>query len=82
MYLLRRAGQAASSQQSHQSEEMIAVQVRDEDARDVAELERRVLELMLRAFAAIKQPHFGALRQAQRHAGNIARLGRDARTRA
>ena len=81
MYLLRLSRKPAGGEQPHQAEEMIAVQVCDEDAADLADLERRALQLLLRALAAIEQPHFAALRQPERHARNIARPRRHARTR-
>jgi hypothetical protein len=51
---------------------MIAVQMCDEDTRDLTDLHIAVKELMLRRFAAIKEPHFGALRQTQRHTKHSA----------
>lgn len=47
--------------------------VGDKDAGDLANFQVTAKELMLGAFATVKQPHFCTLGQAQRNAGDIAR---------
>ena len=70
------AGHAAGREQSHQPVDVVAVHVRDEDARDLADVEVAAQELVLRALAAVEEPHLGALRRPQRHARDVARPGR------
>ena len=58
---------------------MIAVEVRDEDARDLAEPQVCALNLVLRRLAAVEEPDLRALREPERHAGDVAHASRDAR---
>ncbi len=66
------AMQAARGQQSDEAEAVIAVQMRNEHAAQRRQRQVGALKLLLRAFAAFKQPPLAPLIQLQRQAGNIA----------
>ena len=46
--------------------------VGDEHPAQLGEAQIAAEKLMLRAFAAVEQPHLRALRQTQRHGGHVA----------
>ncbi len=54
---------------------MIAVHVGDKDTANLAGLEVAFEELVLGAFATVKQPHFGTLRETKGYAGDVAGAG-------
>ena len=56
-------GHAAGREQPHQPEDVVAVHVRDEDARDLADVQVAAQELVLRPLAAVEEPHLAALRR-------------------
>jgi hypothetical protein len=70
------AGHACGRQQPDESEQMIAVQVRDKNARDLTQFQITAQQLVLCAFAAIEEPDLASLRQAQSDARNISRACR------
>jgi hypothetical protein len=69
-------GHAAGREQSHQPEHVVAVHVRDEDARYLADVQVAPEQLVLRALAAVEEPHLAALRGPQAtHETLRARVG-------
>jgi hypothetical protein len=76
IYALGMARHSGGSQQPDEAEEMVAVQVRDKDARDLADLQITFEKLVLRALAAVKEPDLRSLRRAQSHARDVARARR------
>jgi len=58
---------------------MVAVQVSDENAAQLADFEVAAEKLVLSSFAAVKQPKFRSLGQAEGDAGNVARSRGDTR---
>ena len=59
-----RATEFAGGKETGQSEKVVAVKVCNEDAADLRDAQGAAQDLVLRAFAAIEQPDFRALRQA------------------
>ena len=80
-YAAHVAGHPAGREQSHQSVNVVAVQVRDEDARDLADVDVASEELMLRALAAVEEPDLAALLRPQRDARDVSRARRHSGTR-
>src|SRR5205085_6677675 len=74
-------GHAAGREQAHQPEHVVAVHVRDEDARDLTDIQFAAKQLVLRALAAVEEPDLGALRRSQCDARNVSRARRHARAR-
>ena len=74
-------GHAAGREQAHQPEHVVAVHVRDEDARDLTDIQVAAQQLVLRALAAVEEPDLGALRRSQCDARNVSRARRHARAR-
>jgi hypothetical protein len=58
------ACQTATCQQSHQAKDVIAMHMSDENPGKLTDFYVAAKQLMLRPFAAIKQPGFRSLRQA------------------
>ena len=79
--LVRPAQKRAAAEQAGQAEDVVAVQVRDENPPDFTRPDVGTQDLVLRGFAAIKQPDFVIFpARFQGGTGNVARFRR--RTRA
>ena len=72
------ASQPQAGQQTRQSKDVVAMHVRYENAPQLREAQITAQKLMLRALAAVEEPHFCPLRQPHRHRRDIATPGRDA----
>ena len=74
---VRPAQKRAATKQAGQAEDVVAVQVRDENPLDFARPDVGTQDLVLRGFAAVKQPNFVIFSACfQGGAGNVARFRR------
>ena len=75
--LVRPAQKRAAAEQSGQAEDVVAMQVRDENPPDFARPDVGTQDLVLRGFAAVKQPNFVIFPACfQGGAGDVARFRR------
>lgn len=66
------SGKPSGSKQTGQAVYVVAVKMRDKDARQLAETKVASQDLMLRRFTAIHQPPLAALRKSHGDSRNIA----------